>query len=346
MSTQDLKEFWSDAARAAAVAARRAKAKLAPMVSSTAARAEAQGAAKRLMDKRREVMAAQKAAASSSHPLDQRLAKMHGEKLAAIDRVGAKLAPKIKNPRKEAIKSAGRSAGQFLKRLFFKECEQDAQVYRFVEALVCLSEGTDLREANYAVLMEKWSDAARAAALAARRAKAKGGDWRKAARDTYFQKTGEKLDAGTQRAIIKKMSPSGARREVWGAVANDPSGSGWQVRGAGRTPGEAQAAARKDAADKARGWKKMGGSVSRGIAQKFVGAGKAFTNTKGKQVRWEKQAAARLKKTGTPAPGMRVPRNDGPGDYNPGSAPRRPAKGDRTFGFPRNRGGRPREDWY
>ena len=158
-----LREKWSDAARAAALAARRAKSKggdwrqagraayrerITPgllaqyqkagdtgatrrsgsgfvanvqrAVSGKAAQADAQASAKRLMDKRREVMAQQKAAAASDHPLDRRLAKMHGDKLAAIDRVGAKLAPKIKHPRREAFKSAGRQAGQFLKRLFFK----------------------------------------------------------------------------------------------------------------------------------------------------------------------------------------------------------------------------------
>ena len=39
--------------------------------------------------------------------------------------------------------------------------------------------------ANYDRLMEKWSDAARAASAAARRSKSKGGNWRKAGRDAY-----------------------------------------------------------------------------------------------------------------------------------------------------------------
>lgn len=38
---------------------------------------------------------------------------------------------------------------------------------------------------DYDRLMEKWSDAARAAAAAARRAKSKGHDWRKAARNAF-----------------------------------------------------------------------------------------------------------------------------------------------------------------
>ena len=170
---------WTDEARAAALAARRA-------LSGKAARADAQTSAKRLMDERRRVMAAHKAASASSHPLDQRLAKMHADKLAAIDRVGAKLAPKVRSPRKEAIKSAGRAAGRFLKRLFVREAEGDTKVLRFVEALVVLVEGTDLHEANYATLMERWSDAARAAALAARRAKKRGQNWKAAGRRAFL----------------------------------------------------------------------------------------------------------------------------------------------------------------
>lgn len=42
---------------------------------------------------------------------------------------------------------------------------------------------------QFSLLVEKWSDAARAAAAAARKTKGKGGDWRKAARNTFLKKS-------------------------------------------------------------------------------------------------------------------------------------------------------------
>jgi hypothetical protein len=49
-----------------------------------------------------------------------------------------------------------------------------------------------VREAQareYAQLVERWSDEARAASAAARKAKSKGGNWRAAARATFYKKT-------------------------------------------------------------------------------------------------------------------------------------------------------------
>lgn len=54
-------------------------------------------------------------------------------------------------------------------------------------------------------LIETWSDAARAASIAARRARAKGGDWRGAARDAFYQTAGRPKTSPTERnmAIAK-----------------------------------------------------------------------------------------------------------------------------------------------
>lgn len=61
-----------------------------------------------------------------------------------------------------------------------------------------------LREAADDIFNEAWSDAARAASAAARRAKAKGGDWRKAGRETYWKKQ----TSDGQRAALKQGIPS------------------------------------------------------------------------------------------------------------------------------------------
>lgn len=61
-----------------------------------------------------------------------------------------------------------------------------------------------LREAADDILNETWSDAARAASAAARRAKAGGGDWRKAGRSTYWKKQ----TSDGKRAALKLGIPS------------------------------------------------------------------------------------------------------------------------------------------
>jgi hypothetical protein len=143
-------------------------------------------------------------------------------------------------------------------------------------------------------VLEAWSDAARQASIAARQAKAKGGDWRKAGRKAYFTKVGARTfpdepGVGTYRAVIRPVvtrtfahpdlsNPRSGRRRVyqWDAVAHDPSGS-VSVSGSGRTPGEAQQAARAQAADVARGWRSVSGTVSRSLAKKYLAAGRTFS---------------------------------------------------------------------
>ena len=79
---------------------------------------------------------------------------------------------------------------------------------------------TVLRESNVALfgtddydsLMEKWSPAARAASAAARRAKGKGQNWRKAARGAYVGSS-----AGRRAAVASVKKQVGKRDE---AVAN------------------------------------------------------------------------------------------------------------------------------
>lgn len=116
-------------------------------------------------------------------------------------------------------------------------------IMRFVEQLVEQSarhvEGAPLRESQYADILERWSDEARAASIAARRAKAKGRDWRKAARD----------------AFLAGLSPRVRRQVLQGAPAGDvaaPSHRAAAARRAERFAAQRQALARRAGAARAR----------------------------------------------------------------------------------------------
>ena len=71
-----------------------------------------------------------------------------------------------------------------------------------------------------AELDEAWSDAARAASAAARRAKVKGGDWRKAAKRAYRKKfladpweSRKSLNAAMDRFVRRKPSETALKRQ-------------------------------------------------------------------------------------------------------------------------------------
>ena len=70
--------------------------------------------------------------------------------------------------------------------------------------------GTD----DYDALMEVWSDAARAASAAARRAKASGKDWRKAARKEYVPRANWRAEGERQSGYQFKQQADEARRDV------------------------------------------------------------------------------------------------------------------------------------
>ena len=66
-----------------------------------------------------------------------------------------------------------------------KKRTKESALDRMIAGLIRESDRAALGSGTSDQLMEKWSDAARAASLAARRAKAGGKDWRKAGRDAY-----------------------------------------------------------------------------------------------------------------------------------------------------------------
>ncbi len=71
-------------------------------------------------------------------------------------------------------------------------------------------------------LQETWSDAARAASAAARAAKAKGGDWRKAGARAFLDKS---TKAVGDAAIGKRFTRLAKKK----GVKNAPTGSGWKI---------------------------------------------------------------------------------------------------------------------
>lgn len=84
-------------------------------------------------------------------------------------------------------------------------------------------------------LLEKWSDAARAASIAARRAKASGGDWRKAGRQAALDTIRQSYDPKTPRAKQYRVVAAKLGNSVRGPdTGHDPSGVPWIVRSAQR----------------------------------------------------------------------------------------------------------------
>lgn len=102
-------------------------------------------------------------------------------------------------------------------------------------------------------LLEAWSDAARAASLAARRAKMRGADWQQAGRDAYFIRKGVPVEPGVHKVAPKWWRASGSA-PIHGedvmtglAVPHDI-----EVRGYGRSATTARRAARRNAEARAR----------------------------------------------------------------------------------------------
>lgn len=131
-------------------------------------------------------------------------------------------------------------------------------------------------------LLERWSDAARAASIAARRARAKGKDWRKAGRAAFYSKDNAGWGGETHTATSLKNAPHRAvispHGKGWRAQAEDPNNYGGfpnRIIGYGRTPPEAGAAARRNAAGLANIYRKQG-SFGRQSAKALVNAGRAF----------------------------------------------------------------------
>lgn len=249
-------ETWSDAARAAALAARRARAKGALRGQNAHAGLMAQNAqyakgaylhgqlsAEATQSIERKARAAARAtaqgrdvpgakAAVSINKRMQRMARVRKEAHAARKRLvtdfnwdwlaegdgGNWIAGAIKRPGQlhrdlgvpqgkriplAAIHAAAKLKGKVGQRArlaltlrsFHREAEaalDAATIEQLVDVL-----GED------ATLLEVWSDAARAAAIAARRAKAQGKDWRKTARYEYYTSGGHMGSKAVKRGYVK-----------------------------------------------------------------------------------------------------------------------------------------------